>query len=68
MIGHTLIILAVNHYPNISEMGGTFEILLPSSGFASLNDIRSYLLQYYTETWVDTGLSGGLPRDWQTRV
>ena len=27
--------------------------LLPSSGFENLNDIRNYLLQYYTVTWVN---------------
>ena len=32
--------------------------LLPTSGFESLDDIRSYLLQYYTESWVDAELSG----------
>ena len=37
---------------------GAFEILLPSSGFTSLNDIRGYLLQYYTEAWIDAELSG----------
>ena len=31
--------------------------LLPTSGFESLNDIRDYLLQYYTEAWVDSMLS-----------
>jgi len=31
--------------------------LLPSSGFRSLDDIRSYLMKYYSETWVDSILS-----------
>ena len=29
-----------------------FRRLLPSSGFTSLDDIESHLLQYYTEAWV----------------
>ena len=32
--------------------------LLPSSGFESINDIRNYLLRYYTECWVDSELFG----------
>ena len=32
--------------------------LLPTSGFGNINDIRNYLLQYYTESWVDAELSG----------
>ena len=35
--------------------------LLPSSGFGSLCDIRSYLLHYYTEAWVDSMLSAEFP-------
>jgi len=35
--------------------------VLPSSGFSSLDDIRSYLLQYYTEAVVNTQLSGEIP-------
>ena len=31
--------------------------LLPTSGFESLNDIRYYLLQFYTVAWVNTLLS-----------
>ena len=31
--------------------------LLPTSGFESIDDIRNYLLQYYTESWVDVELS-----------
>ena len=33
--------------------------LLPTSGFESLDDIRNYLLQYYTESWVDSRLLRG---------
>jgi len=33
-------------------------ILLPSSGFDSLNDIGVYLLQFYTQSWVDRELLG----------
>lgn len=35
--------------------------LLPSSGFESLDDIRDYLLQHYTEHWVNVELSGVYP-------
>ena len=35
----------------------SYQRLLPSSGFESLDDIRNYLLQYYTETWADKQLS-----------
>ena len=45
---------------HILEMGA-FDILLPSSGFSNLNDIRSYLLQYYTESWVDAQISSEFP-------
>ena len=31
--------------------------LLPTSGFDNINDIRDYLLQLYTATWVDTWLT-----------
>lgn len=31
--------------------------LLPTSGFENLNDIREYLLQFYTAAWVDAELS-----------
>jgi len=30
-----------------------YSILLPSSGFTSLNDIGVHLLQFYTQSWVD---------------
>ena len=35
--------------------------VLPTSGFESLQDIRNYLLQYYTESWVDAMLSTTFP-------
>jgi len=35
--------------------------LLPTSGFGSLDDIRSYLMKYYSETWVDSMLSHTFP-------
>ena len=35
-----------------------FSILLPSSGFESLNDIGIHLLQFYTQSWVDRELFG----------
>ena len=41
---------------HLLDIGAAFEILLPSSGFTSLDDIRNYLLQYYTESWIDVEL------------
>ena len=38
-------------------IGGNKIRLLPESGFENLNDIRNYLLQYYTENWVDSTMS-----------
>ena len=35
-----------------------FSILLPSSGFESLNDIGVYLQQFYTQSWIDRELFG----------
>jgi len=32
-----------------------FSALLPSSGFVSLSDIGNHLLQFYTQSWVDSG-------------
>jgi len=34
-----------------------FAQLLPTSGFESLEDVRNYLLQYFTESWVDAHLA-----------
>ena len=39
------------------HLDGVYLRLLPTSGFESLNDIRNYLLQYFTESWVDVELS-----------
>jgi len=36
------------HFPS-----GIYAPLLPSSGFAGQDDIRSYLLQFYTGEWID---------------
>ena len=36
----------------------TWVRVLPSSGFESLDGIRAYLLQYYTESWVEAALGG----------
>jgi hypothetical protein len=33
-----------------------YQRLSPASGFGSLDDIRNYLLQYYTEAWIDAEL------------
>jgi len=35
-----------------------FDVLLPSSGFESINDISVHLLQFYTQSWVDRELFG----------
>jgi len=35
-----------------------FSVLLPSSGFESLNDIGGHLLQFYTQSWMDRELLG----------
>jgi len=32
--------------------------LFPTSGFASIDDVRNYLLQYYTDRWIDLELLG----------
>jgi len=43
--------IAPAHHP----LSRGFSILLPSSGFASLDDVGNYLLQFYTQSWVDRG-------------
>jgi len=43
---------------HLRERGFFWVQLLPSSGFESLSNIRDYLLQYYTERWVDAELFG----------
>ena len=40
----------------------SYQRLLPTSGFNSFNDIRNYLLHYYTETWLDAELSAEIYR------
>ena len=42
---------------DFDEMIGIKNRILPESGFESLDDIRNYLLQYYTENWVDTTMA-----------
>jgi len=44
-----------------AHLVGFYSKLLPTSGFESLDDIRNYLLQYYTENWVNLELSRELP-------
>jgi len=39
------------------EMRGLYAPLSPSSGFGSLDDVRNYLLQFYTVTWVEGTLN-----------
>ena len=43
--------IAPAHHP----VSRGFSLLLPSSGFASLDDIATHLLQFYTQSWVDRG-------------
>lgn len=40
-----------------------FAIVLPSSGFASLDDVGAYLSQFYTQAWIDTWTDFGLFTD-----
>lgn len=42
---------------DFDELIGMKNRLLPTSGFANLDDIRNHLLQYYTEDWVDEEMS-----------
>lgn len=46
----------MDRFPEHLHERGTFGILLPTSGFTSLNDIREYLLRYYTPAWIDAEL------------
>ena len=46
-----------NTGPWYDKINGIYLALLPSSGFGSLSDIRSYLMKYYSEAWVDSMLS-----------
>ena len=48
----------IAHYAQIPEHfpSAVYWPLLPSSGFESLDDVRNYLLQFYTESWVDAAL------------
>ena len=32
-----------------------YSVFLPSSGFASLDDISTHLMQFYTQSWIDKG-------------
>lgn len=41
---------------HLAERGMGMGILLSTSGFEGINDIRNYLLQYYTQEWVDAEL------------
>ena len=54
-------ILAEEHLESTEHPAWVFQPLLPASGFESLGDIRNYLLQYYTEEWVDAELFGEFP-------
>jgi len=44
--------IAPAHHP----VSRGFSQLLPSSGFANLDEIGNHLLQFYTQAWVDAGL------------
>lgn len=41
--------------------GFAFARSLPESGLTSLDDVRNYLLQYYTEEWIESALTYGVP-------
>ena len=41
--------------------GFAFERLLPESGLMSMDDVREFLLRYYTESWVEMALSNAIP-------
>ena len=43
-----------------SHMMGVYSRILPTSGFDSINSVHSYLLQYYTESWIAREQSGEL--------
>lgn len=47
-------------YDSPINLSGYIE-LLPTSGFGSINDIREYLLQFYTKAWVDAYLTNEMP-------
>jgi len=48
-------------FPEHLREGRALGILLPSSGFASIADIRNYLSQYYSEEWLDYWMYNGIP-------
>jgi hypothetical protein len=52
-------------YSNLGDWGYEYETiymeLLPSSDFNNLNDIKEYLLQFYTMAWVDAMLYSEFP-------
>ena len=48
------------NYPN-HPLSMAFEPLLPATGFGSINDVRNYLLNYYTESFADFQLFGEFP-------
>jgi len=50
-----------DHIDYNERIGDDFSRLLPESGFESIDDIRNYLLQYYTENWA------GIEGHWQSR-
>jgi len=37
----------------------THSRLLPTSGFSNLNDVRTYLANYFTQSWIDVALGEG---------
>ena len=47
--------IAPAHHP----LSRGYAIVLPSSGFESVSDIGTYLLQFYTQAWVNRGLDEG---------
>jgi len=47
----------IGNWAYIHPYSTIYSELLSTSGFENLNDIRDYLLKYYTESWVDAMLS-----------
>jgi hypothetical protein len=45
----------------LAERGQSLGLLLPTSGFESISDIRNYLSQYYTPTWIEASFDEGIP-------
>jgi len=61
-------IFEYKHHDNSARLQGnhpqhleSWTALSPTSGFTNVNDVRAFLLQYYTEAWIDSLLYGDYP-------